>query len=29
VETPAEAVEIILEYERRNGPPAAVPKAFR
>jgi len=29
VETPAQAVEIILEYERRNGPPAAVPQAFR
>ena len=28
VETPAEAVEIILDYERRVGPPDAVPKAF-
>jgi len=26
---PEEAVEIILEYERRVGPPEIVPKAFR
>jgi uncharacterized protein (TIGR00730 family) len=29
VETAEEAVEIILDYERRVGPPDAVPKAFR
>ena len=29
VETPEEAVKIILDYERRVGPPDAVPKAFR
>ena len=29
VDTPEEAVEIILDYERRVGPPDAVPKAFR
>jgi hypothetical protein len=25
---PEEAVELILDYERRIGPPASVPKAF-
>jgi uncharacterized protein (TIGR00730 family) len=29
VETPEEAVEIILDYERRVGPPDAIPTAFR
>lgn len=29
VETPQEAVDIILDYERRVGPPEAVPQAFR
>jgi len=29
VETPEEAVEIILAYERQVGPPAAIPRAFR
>jgi predicted Rossmann-fold nucleotide-binding protein len=29
VETPEEAVEIILDYERRVGPPDVVPMAFR
>jgi len=29
VETPEEAVEIILDYERRVGPPDMVPPAFR
>jgi len=28
VDEPAEAVRIILEYERRVGPPAMMPKAF-
>jgi predicted Rossmann-fold nucleotide-binding protein len=25
---PQEAIKVILDYERRVGPPAAVPKAF-
>lgn len=29
VETPEEAVKIIAEYERRVGPPDAIPTAFR
>jgi uncharacterized protein (TIGR00730 family) len=29
VETPAEAIEVILEYKRRVGPPDTVPTAFR
>jgi hypothetical protein len=29
VETAEEAVAIILDYERRVGPPSAVPTAFR
>jgi len=29
VETPDEAIEVILEYKRRVGPPESVPTAFR
>jgi len=29
VETPEEAIEVILDYKRRVGPPDSVPKAFR
>ena len=28
VDTPQEAVGVILDYERRVGPPEIVPKAF-
>jgi hypothetical protein len=28
VDDPQEAVDIILDYERRVGPPDLVPKAF-
>ncbi len=28
VDDPKEAVEIILDYERRIGPPEVMPKAF-
>jgi predicted Rossmann-fold nucleotide-binding protein len=28
VDSPREAVEVILDYERRVGPPEIVPKAF-
>ena len=28
VDKPQEAIDIILEYERRVGPPEIIPKAF-